>query len=83
MQNRSRNKIISDILELLETPRLKTSVMFKASLSYSQLKSYHKILLEKGLVEEIQGKWVSTDKGRAYLEAYRKAARIIEETAGS
>jgi predicted transcriptional regulator len=53
--------------------------MFDSYLSYGQLKTYCKMLLEKGLAEEKDGEWVSTDKGRAYLRAYKEAAKIMED----
>lgn len=80
MGNRGRSDIIADILTALEKPELKTLVMYKCRLSYNQLKSYQKILTEKGLLEEKNGRWVSTDRGRTYLRAYRTVAGIIRET---
>lgn len=77
MHNRTRSEIIADILSVLDNPELKTSVMYKSRLSHAQLKNYYKLLIEKGLVEEKEGKWVSTDKGKAYLKAFKRATKII------
>lgn len=77
MQNRSRTEIIADILSRLETPKVKTSVMFECSLSHKQLKNYHEFMTEKGLIAEENKKWMSTEKGRAYLKAYLTAAELI------
>lgn len=79
MRNRSRSDIMADILSKLETPKLKTSVMFECSLSHKQLKSYYEFMNKKGLIAEEDRKWVSTPRGRAYLGAYKMATGLIQD----
>jgi len=81
--NRSRQEIIRDILLTVEHEKVsKTKVMYRASLSYSQLKSYEDYLLKKDVIristDEI---WFLTEKGKQYLAAYRVLERIMNEDA--
>ena len=41
MKNRSRTEIVSNILEAANGGVTKTKIMYKAFLSYNQLKEYH------------------------------------------
>jgi predicted transcriptional regulator len=78
--NRTRSEIIIDMLNAVSTnPELRTTVLYKCRLSYGQLMKYSKFLSEKGLIAETEdGKWVCSDKGRAYLSAYVEAEKIIK-----
>lgn len=80
MLNRSRNEIIAEMLDTVQTPSRITAVMYNARLSYTQLKYYQNLLLDKGLVTQTMGKWVITEKGRAFLKAYLVAEEILDET---
>jgi predicted transcriptional regulator len=77
MSNRSRNEIIAEMLSTVQTPSRKTAVMYSARLSYTQLKYYQKLLLNGGLVTQTTGKWVITEKGKAFLKAYLVAEEIL------
>jgi predicted transcriptional regulator len=77
--NRTRGDIIAQMLTLLEKPQLKTAVMYDCRLSHAQLKRYFRILVEKGLAREEEGKWIISEKGKVYLSAYKTAAKMIEE----
>jgi predicted transcriptional regulator len=77
-KNRSRQEIIKDILGLLETmPLSKTKVMYRASLSYTQLKSYGTYLENNELIDMSTGSWLLTQKGKQYLQAYKLADQIL------
>jgi predicted transcriptional regulator len=76
---RSRDEIIYEILLLLaDSPQIKTRIMYRAYLSYEQLKFYEAYLIEKRLIEQIMDKIALTQKGRAYLIACQKAQEILE-----
>jgi predicted transcriptional regulator len=76
---RSRDEIIHEILSLLaDSPQMKTRIMYRAYLSYGQLRFYAGHLIEKGLIEQRTNMLSLTDKGRAYLLAYQKAQQILE-----
>lgn len=78
MYNRSREEIVSSILEAATFPVNKTSIMYRARLSYSQLTWYFVFLQDKGLIAGNKGMWTVTDKGRDYMHAYRMMSEIIE-----
>jgi predicted transcriptional regulator len=54
---RGRHQIIAKMLNIINESDAKgankTSIMYKSSLSYAQLKEYLSLLLEKGLIDEI------------------------------
>lgn len=79
MPNRTRDDIIITILKDLEmAPMLRTHVMYKARLSYLQLKYYRESLLSKGLIREAGNKWAVTKKGKEYLNACMVADTILQ-----
>lgn len=55
MKYRSRTDIVSQILEAANGGATKTKIMYKAYLSYAQLKEYLSVLLENGLLEYQEG----------------------------
>ena len=75
--NRSREQIIAEMLELVTEPSKQTAIMFRANLSYTQLKSYLSFLSEKQLATQQEGMWVATEKGRKYLAAYSAVRKIF------
>lgn len=81
MPNRTRNEIIAEMLESIVSPSPKTAMMYGARLSYAQLKHYHDYLTERGLVTQVDGLWVATEKGRSFLRAYAQAEEILKESA--
>jgi predicted transcriptional regulator len=50
MKYRSRTDIVSQILEAANGGATKTKIMYKAYLSYAQLKEYLSVLVENGLL---------------------------------
>lgn len=79
MKNRSRDEILTEILSGLDEPESRTAIMYKSRLSYAQLQFYHKYLLEKKLIREEDRRWVSTDKGKAFLKASLAASQILND----
>jgi predicted transcriptional regulator len=51
MKYRSRTEIVSMILEAANGGATKTKIMYKAFLSYNQLKEYLSVLIENNLIE--------------------------------
>jgi predicted transcriptional regulator len=73
MKYRSRTEIASNILEAASGGASKTKVMYKAFLSYSQLKEYLAILVENGLLaNDVAGIYKITSKGIKFLETARQ-----------
>jgi predicted transcriptional regulator len=57
----------------------KTKIMYKAYLSYAQLKEYLTVLLESGLIEYQEGKqeYRTTAKGIQFLSTYGQIGQMI------
>jgi len=79
MPNRTKQEIIVEMLKSMDVPVLRTYVMYRARLSYSQLKYYHNFLTSKKLIERVDERWVMTEKGRSYLKACLIASEILDE----
>ena len=50
-KRRDRHDIVADILKTAREGRIKTHIMYKAKLSYSQINSYLQLLVDKGFLE--------------------------------
>jgi predicted transcriptional regulator len=72
MKYRSRTDIVSQILDAANGGATKTRIMYKAYLSYSQLKEYLSVLVENRLLEyvEVEKKYQTTRKGMKFMKAY-------------
>ena len=79
MKYRSRTEIASQILEAGLDRTTKTKIMYKAFLSYAQLKEYLDILTANGLLEyqKSEGTYRTTAKGKKFLELYNDMGRLI------
>jgi predicted transcriptional regulator len=79
MKYRSRTDIVSQILEAANGGATKTKIMYKAYLSYAQLKEYLSVLLENGLLEFEKGRqtYKTTSKGFQFLKTYSKIGGLI------
>lgn len=78
MGNRSRNDIIADMLDSATSPVTKTRIMYRARLSFEQMKTYHNYLIAMDLIQPAGKEWVITKKGRAFLDSYRKAIEVLD-----
>jgi len=78
--NRSKQEIIRDILLTIEQANVsKTKVMYRASLSYAQLKNYEDYLLKTNVMGiSSDDTWFMTEKGKQYLAAYRIVEQIMD-----
>jgi predicted transcriptional regulator len=72
MKYRSRTDIVSQILEAANGGATKTKIMYKAYLSYAQLKEYVAIMIENGLLEHDahNNTFKTTDKGLKFMRVY-------------
>ena len=82
MKNRSRTEIISNILNAANGGATKTKIMYKAFLSYSQLKEYLSILVENNLIESQEETQIykTTDKGLNLLKMYNEIRELLQTT---
>ena len=80
MKYRSRTDIVGLILEAANGGgATKTKIMYKAFLSYAQLKEYLTVLLENGLLEYEEGRqfFRTTEKGVRLLQMYNQFDEML------
>jgi predicted transcriptional regulator len=84
MGNRSSIDIASDVLEAANGGANKIQIMYKALLSYNQMKEYVNFLTEKGLLvyDNQHGEvhmFRTTEKGLRFLEIYNRLEDMIKK----
>lgn len=78
MKYRGKEEIIAEIVtELVKEPKSRTRIMYRASLSFTQLKSYIAVLTKTGLIEENNHLFSITEKGKKWLEAWNILNEIL------
>lgn len=79
MKYRSRAEIISMILDSISGGATKTKIMYKAYLSYAQLKEYLAYMQENGLVRYEEGTqlYKITEKGMKVMHLYEEIDDMI------
>ena len=82
MGNRSRTEIVGNILDAANGGATKTKIMYKAFLSYNQLKEYFSILIENNLIEYLDGthKFKTTEKGLNFLKMHNEIGELLQTT---
>jgi predicted transcriptional regulator len=82
MKYRSRTEIVGNILEAANGGATKTKIMYKAFLSYGQLKEYLSVLIENNLLEYLEGtrKFKTTEKGFNYLKMHNEIGELLLTT---
>jgi predicted transcriptional regulator len=82
MKYRSRTEIVSNILEAANGGVTKTKIMYKAFLSYNQLREYLSILIENNLIEYLDGAqtYKTTEKGLNLLKMHNEMAELLQIT---
>jgi len=75
--NRSRYEIIAGIVQNCLSPRRKTHIMYKNSMSFAQTNAYLSLLVSLGLLTQQNGNYETTDKGRQFLSAYNNLGEIM------
>jgi predicted transcriptional regulator len=79
MKNRSRTELASNILEAANGGgATKTKIMYKAFLSYAQLKEYLEILIENSLLSREGDIYKTTSKGIGFLQTTRQLSDLLE-----
>ncbi len=79
MKYRSRTEITSMILEAARTGATKTKIMYKAYLSYTQLKEYISFLENNELLAYEEGAqlYKVTEKGYKFLRSYAEISELV------
>ncbi len=79
MKYRSRTDLVASILDAANGGATKTRIMYKAYLSYTQLKEYLSMLMENGLLayEEAELTYRTTEKGLRFMKAYDQMGQMM------
>jgi predicted transcriptional regulator len=80
MKYRSRTEIVSMILEAANGGATKTKIMYKAFLSYAQLKEYLSVLIENNLLEYLEGTqtYKTSEKGFTLLKMHNEIGELLQ-----
>ena len=80
MKYRSRTEIVSMILEAANGGATKTKSMYKAFLSYAQLREYLSVLIENNLLEYLEGNqnYKTTEKGLNLLRMHNEMGELLQ-----
>ncbi len=82
MRYRSRTEIVSMILEAGNGGATKTRIMYKAFLSFAQLREYLSLLVENNLLEYLEGAKIykTTEKGLNFLKMHNEISELLQTT---
>ena len=80
MKYRSRTEIVSMILDAANGGATKTKIMYKAFLSYAQLREYLSVLIENNLLEYLEGTQIykTTEKGLNLLKMHNEMGELLQ-----
>lgn len=82
-KRRDRFYIMAEILEVALNGTLKTQVMYKANLSFTQLNDYLSLLLNLRLLEVVKSDektvYKTTKRGVRYLQSYREIRDLLRK----
>ena len=79
MKYRSRAEIVAMMLDSVTAGATKTKIMYKAFLSYTQLKEYLSYMAENDLIRYEEGTqlYKITDKGKKYMHVYTEIDEMV------
>lgn len=81
-KRRDKLFIIAEILDIARDGSLKTQIMYRANLSFTQLNDYLKFTLRIGLLEKVfqndKDTYKATDKGLDFLQRYHEITELIK-----
>jgi len=80
-KRRDKLYIVAEILEIARKGSLKTQIMYRANLSFTQLNTYLKFMLDINLMEKIMQNdrdvYKATEKGLDFLQRYREITELL------
>jgi predicted transcriptional regulator len=86
-ERRDRLHILAEIMETTRESQLKTRIMYKANLSFSQVNEYLSFLTRMGFirlhVEKGKKLYKTTTKGRLYIENYMEMSNLLRTPANT
>jgi len=81
MKYRSKTEIVGNILDAANGGgATKTKIMYKAFLSYAQLKEYLSVLTENNLLEYLDGTqtFKTTEKGLNFIKMHNEMGELLK-----
>jgi predicted transcriptional regulator len=80
-ERRDRMHIMAEIMEVAKGSKLKTRIMYRANLSFSQVNEYLSFLTKMGFlrVHVVNGQklYETTAKGKLYIENYMEMSNLL------
>jgi len=81
-KRRDKLFIMAEILDIAKEGSLKTQIMYRANLSFTQLNDYLNFMLRIRLLEKIlqndRETYRATDKGVDFLQRYREITELLK-----
>jgi predicted transcriptional regulator len=81
-KRRDKLFIIAEIIEIARDGSLKTQVMYRANLSFTQLNDYLRFMIRISLLEKVLENdkefYRATDKGLDFLQRYREINELLK-----
>jgi len=81
-RRRDKLYIIAEILEIAKEGTLKTQIMYRANLSFTQLNEYLGFMLKLSLLEKTiendKEVYKATEKGLDFLQRYREITELLK-----
>jgi predicted transcriptional regulator len=79
MKYRSSTEIIDSILHSIDSGATKTHIMYRAYLSYSQLREYLKLLQNRDLIRYEEGSQLFhlTERGLRFINVYEEIKELV------
>jgi predicted transcriptional regulator len=81
-KRRDKLFIIAEIIEIARDGSLKTQVMYRANLSFTQLNDYLRFMMRISLLEKVlendKDYYQATDKGLDFLQRYREINELLK-----
>jgi predicted transcriptional regulator len=81
-KRRDKLFIIAEIIEIARDGSLKTQVMYRANLSFTQLNDYLRFMMRISLLEKVlendKDYYRATDKGLDFLQRYREINELLK-----
>ena len=80
MKYRSRTEIVSMILDAGNDGATKTRIMYKAFLSFAQLREYLSLLIENNLLEYLDGSktYKTTERGFNLIKMHNEIGELLK-----
>src|SRR4030042_2128384 len=80
-KRRDKLYIVAEILEIAKGGTLKTQVMYRANLSFTQLNDYLEFMLKISLLEKVEVNdkaiYRATEQGLDFLQRYREINELL------